>query len=371
MRNLRVLILLSIPGVLQAQHKLESRLNMFRPDDTIIKEQVDYKDPGRTGNGVLWDFSKLSVINEEYELLYSSENDTVITGIEHLTQYQYTLRNDSLLLLGYKSQSTELNNKQPELLIKFPLAFGDKNKSYYYGHGKHGNRLEMDVMGTLETEADAYGMMVLPNKDTLKNVLRTHSIKYIAENTQPVSDEYLQKENTYYYISPDSIDSRLANDSALFVVETFRWYEKGYRYPVFETVKSWEKRSEITENTFLNTAFFYPPQEHYYLDDDEENLTLLEEAEDIIINPWEGLTYNIYPNPVKTFLEAEIYLPHPAKVRVQLRTTTGTTYLNENRGNYGEGICRLRIDLSRLPVDNYVLSIGLDDYVISEIIMKR
>ncbi|GHU63517.1 hypothetical protein FACS1894123_06420 [Bacteroidia bacterium] len=344
---------------------------MFRTDDIIIKEQVDYKDPGRTGNDVLWDFSSLSVINEEYKLQYSSENDTVITGIEHLTQYQYVLQNDSLLLLGYKSQSTELNNKQPELLLKFPLVFGDKTKSYYYGHGKHGNRLEMDAMGSVETEADAYGIMILPNKDTLKNVLRTHSLKYIAENTKPVSDEFQEKENTFYYISPDSIDFRLANDSALFVVETFRWYEKGYRYPVFETVRSWEKRPGITENTFLNTAFFYPPQEHYYLDDDEENLALLEETEDKTLHPWDGLTYNIFPNPVKTFLDVEIALPYPAKVKVQLRTATGNLYLNENKGNFGEGICRFRIDVSRFPVDNYVLSIGLNDYVISEIIMKR
>ena len=63
-------------GSLGAQHSLQSRYNMFRADDVIIKQQVEYKDPGRSGANVLWDFSRLNVVNDEYELAYSTHNDT-------------------------------------------------------------------------------------------------------------------------------------------------------------------------------------------------------------------------------------------------------------------------------------------------------
>ena len=373
------LLLLGIPGMLSAQHVLKSELNGFRPNDVLYKQQVSYKDPGRTGENVLWDFSQLNVVNDEYELVYSTENDTVITGMEHLTRYHYTLQNDSLLLWGFDNQTTELHDLQPELLLKFPVNYGNKSGSYYYAHGKYGNRLEMEAMGTIETQADSYGMMILPSKDTLKHVLRTRTLKYIAEDSRPISESYYEKLQSPLQISPDSIEQRLASDSVVFVVETFRWYEKGYRYPIFETVRSWQQhRSNNRRHEFLATAFFYPPQEQYYLDNDEANLAvradgISPDGTNPDADPWAGLTYNIYPNPVRTSpLSVELYLPKNAnQVHAQLRNTMGMIYQNVNKGYQPEGVCNFQMDLSGLTLGNYILDIWLDDHLISEIIMKR
>ena len=166
----------------------------------------------------------------------------------------------------------------------------------------------------------------------------------------------------------------------MFVLETFRWYEKGYRYPVFETVRSWEQHHNSNRrHEFLATAFFYPPQDHYYLEDDEENLALLEETDneevvDDIEDPWFGLTYNIFPNPVRnnSDLNIEIYLPKQAdNVHVQLRSTMGLLVTDKNYGSYPEGTHALRVDVWTVPMGNYILEISLDDKLISEIIMKR
>jgi hypothetical protein len=373
-----VFLLSGIPGILSAQHVLKSELNGFRPNDILYKQQVEYKDPGRTGAGVLWDFSRLNVVNDEYELFYSELNDTVIIGTEHGTNYHYALRNDSLLLWGFENATTKLNNVQPEIQLKFPVNYGDTAKSYYYAHGKYSNRLEMDVMGTIETVADSYGMMILPNRDTLRHVLRTRTVKYIAEDTRPVSDAYYEKLESPLSISADSIDRRLANDSTIFVMETFRWYEKGYRYPIFETVRSWEQYAAASDNEFLAAAFFYSPQEQYYLEEDEENLALLDEMEEentspAIVDPWEGLTYNIFPNPVKNSdLNIEIYLPKNVNnVRVQAGTTMGAIVSGKNFGAFPEGAHTFQIDAWSLPAGNYILDIWLDEKLISEIIMKR
>lgn len=52
-------ILILFPVRLFSQHILESSRNMYRTGDFIIKQQVDYKDPGRSGEQVLWDFHVL------------------------------------------------------------------------------------------------------------------------------------------------------------------------------------------------------------------------------------------------------------------------------------------------------------------------
>lgn len=354
-----------------SQHRLESGLNMFRAGDVLVKQQVEYKDPGRTGEKVLWDFSRLTVENDAYKLYFwQLEDDSIITGREHRTSYHYSLSGDSLLLWGFENRTTRMRNKEPELLIKFPLGYGDQTKSHYYGHGRYSDLYEMDAMGTVETEADAYGMMILPSGDTLKNVLRTRTLKYLAEDLKTLSEDFDSKDSLLYEISQDSINYRLATDSILLATETFRWYERGYRYPVFEVVRAWVQRPDVTENDFLNTAFFYPPQDHYYIEDDQANLAVQEEGDDA--DPWAGLTYNVYPNPATVFLEVELYLPSEADVRLEIASNMGLRLLQETFGLLGEGVHTLRLSVSSLAVGNHVLNIHLgEDYVIKQVIMKR
>jgi hypothetical protein len=58
-------------------------------------------------------------------------------------------------------------------------------------------------------------------------------------------------------------------------------------------------------------------------------------------------------------------------VKLQLRTQAGFLLLNENKGSLPQGLHHLRLDLPALTTGNYVLTILLDDYPISEAIMKR
>ena len=368
-----VLALFGVQGILPAQHILKSELNLPRPGDEILKQQVEYKDPGRSGANVLWDFSQLTVLNDAYELAYSTPNDTIITGTEHITQYHYVLQNDSLLLLGFDNPTTHLSDVQPEVLLKFPFQMGDSIGSYYYAHGKYGTRLEMDVMGTTKTVADSYGMMILPSKDTLKQVLRTRTVKYIAENTVPISDSYYEKLKSPLNITKDSIKRRLAADTVLFVVETFRWYENGYRYPVFEVVRSWNQYKNNKDYTFLNTAFFYPPQEHYYLETDPENQTIIESKNENKKNLLlESSIFNVFPNPMSSMLNIEIFIPIAAKIKIQVRSVSNkSVYINENKGKFASGTYQFQFDVSQLPQGYYLVNIWADNYIFSETLFKK
>ncbi len=381
MRNpIFLLIFLVQSCLVYSQQTLQESLHMFRDGDAIVKQQVLYKDPGRSGENVLWDFSNLSAINEEYKLVYRAAGEDLIIGTEHNTMYYYSLSNDSLLLWGYENPTTLLRNHQPELLLKFPVSQGDRTQSYYWGEGKYCDKLYFSAMGTVNSHADATGTLILPDKDTIQNAFRVRTVKWIAEEMCLLSEKY--RRDTIQSISADSINYRLTNDSTLIGVETYRWYVRGYRYPVFETVQTVINRKDSTQNeTFFNTAFFYPPQSHSYLEDDELNQALLQNdsvqgvhsSPSGPYNPWYDLTYNVYPNPVQTNLEIEIYLPIPAQtIRVQLTDRQGRIVMEENWGSKPAGIFTKQIFMGQYIRGEYILNIQLDEsFMISEKILKR
>jgi hypothetical protein len=252
--------------------------------------------------------------------------------------------------LGHENAVTLLQYSPPLLTDVFPARFGDSHTGNYQAHGMYSSSIPFETAGNIRLKADALGMLVLPSGDTLRQVIRTKSIRSISETLPTLTG-----------------DSVTVNTS----VENYKWYSKGYRYPVFETIRNIVYRDSTETNRF-ETAFFYPPQEHFYLDDDEENRAIQEEDENVESDPWAGLSYNIFPNPVQyTPLELELYLPRSATVRVQLRSTMGLIALDENKGTYPVGICNFQFNVSSLPIGNYVLDIWLNDHLINEIIMKR
>ncbi|GHV25200.1 hypothetical protein FACS1894176_03120 [Bacteroidia bacterium] len=362
-------LLLSIPAMLLAQHTLQSDLNRFRPGDALVKQQVEYKNRGRSGENVLWDFSQLNVVNDEYKLNYRlpranrhnqyvlgrdtfdvenvAENE-LLKGSEHFTQYYYRISGDTLYSLGYENATTLIHHTQPMPIIAYPFGYGQTIQQDYRSEGLYSSQVPVSTYGTIRIEADAYGKLLLPSTDTLNHVLRVKTIQTILEN--------------------DTL-KETGGLSTKMRVETCRWYSQGYRYPVFETIRSINLRDSV--RTAFNTAFFYPPQEQYYLQD-EANLAILDSLENENFDPWAGLTYNVFPNPVRTQpLNVELYLPQSATVRAQVRNTIGNVLIDKNQGNYPVGICNFQLNLQGLQTNNYILDIWLNDHLISYTIMKR
>ncbi|EGJ99721.1 hypothetical protein HMPREF9455_03853, partial [Dysgonomonas gadei ATCC BAA-286] len=55
----QILVLLSLWVALPGFSQLNSSHNHLRPGDVLIKQQVEYRDPGNAGKDQLWDFSNL------------------------------------------------------------------------------------------------------------------------------------------------------------------------------------------------------------------------------------------------------------------------------------------------------------------------
>ena len=369
---------LSVFGQLNVQH------NQFRAGDVLFKQQVEYVDPGEAGADRLWNFSKLKSINDEYTLEYAlpplegdsvyilgntrhrkndvKENELVV-GKEHNTLYYYHLKEDSLLQTGHENPTVILAYTSPMALLRFPLNYGQTVSSDYRSKGLYSGTVEIQTAGRTTITADAYGRMILPSGDTLNTVMRVKTLQTIfdlpAENDDAAKTEHAGKQ-----------------------LEIYRWYCKGYRYPVFETVRD----INLADNSVLfATAFFFPPQDHLYLDTDAENLALLDQLWDLdrqnidkpgsqqtkAANLEDILTCRIYPDPVNTLLNLEYELKADAKVSFQLFAIDGHPVKSINPRNRAKGVYSETLDCSSLHPGDYILRITANNLFMNEVIIKK
>jgi hypothetical protein len=379
-----LILLMSAGFVLPVCGQLNTLHNHYRPGDVLIKQQVEYISPGESGANRLWDFSKLKTVNDEYTLRYDMpplEGDSIyilgdnryekadikdyelIVGTEHNTMYYYRLTHDSLLQTGHENPSVKLAYTSPMVLMHFPLNYGQTTISNYQSEGLYSGTVDIHTQGTMTTTADTYGKMVLPSGDTLSPVLRVKTIQTIFD--VPTEDSYTTEET----------------DNAGKQLETCRWYSKGYRYPVFETVRN-INLSDSTE--IFKTAFFFPPQDHLYLDSDPDNQALLDELwkETEETNPIDDptaktvalediMSCKLYPNPVESYLNLEYELKEDAKVSFELYSLDGMPVRKIAPKTKSKGIYNETLDCSSLYPKNYVLRITANGSFVNEIIIKK
>jgi hypothetical protein len=369
--------------------QLNTLHNHYRPGDVLIKQQVEFTDPGQTGENKLWDFSRVKTINDEYTLTYSFPpllNDSVyimgdmhflkkdvhenelVVGTEHNTMYYYRLTNDSLLQLGHENPTVKLEYTSPMTLMSFPLNYGQTVVSDYKSKGLYSSTVDMQSQGTMITTADAYGKMILPTGDTLSPVLRVKTIQTILDKSA-------------YTRNTENTETTTERQDKGIQLETCRWYSKGYRYPVFETVRS-TKQSDDSE--IFTTAFFFPPQDHLYLDTDPENQALLnelwKETEDNDTNKDQNaktvtledvMTCKIYPNPVESQMSLEYELKQDAKVSFELYSIEGLPVKRIKAKSQSAGTYNETSDCSSLRPNNYILRITVNNVFVNEIIIKK
>jgi hypothetical protein len=325
-------------------------------------------------------------VNKKYSLAYSgvSDSDSLVVGTEHQTRYYYSLNHDSLLLHGYENPTTKVLYSDPELILHFPMTYGDKTQGYYQGRGSYCDKLEVSAFGSTSSEADSYGLLILPSGDTLRHVLRVRTIKLISENIRPFKRDSLGNRVTSGNkpMSADSIQRRLDKDSVVLMVDTYRWYAAGYRYPVFETVRTGNYRNG-SKTVYFTTAFFYPPDEQKDLKKDAKNDSLLTElrnadagngnahAPDSLKESDIEFTYNFFPNPVQTQLSVEYYISESAKVECGLYNMNGVPLYHFRQKLLPAGAYEITIDMSGYSQGEYILRIQVNDKAVSERIIKK
>lgn len=239
--------------------------NQPRGGDCLMKRVVATCEAGESGTQQIWDFSGIKLQDTNYELQYVKQGVDTVIGIEHRTMYYYHTSGDSLFCLGYENPTILITYQKPELLLTFPLYQGRIITDYFDGIGNYCEQLNIRLQGKNTVMVDASGMLILPGGDTLRKVLRTYAHKLIHQRMAPkiIISDSLRENIVPFVLNRDSIDYLLTNDSIHLETETWRWYADGYRYPVFETVKSTVYKFSHAHEHFT-TSFIYLPEEQYY-----------------------------------------------------------------------------------------------------------
>lgn len=383
-----LLLLLVSTGFCYSQYTLQKDYIHIRANDTVVKQEVDYKEPGRSGADVFWNYGSLQPVKFPYRVCYGG-NDTVATVKEHLTEYKYRLnRGDSLMLVGYRNRTTYFNALMPGLEFRYPFHYMDSLESCFYGEGKYSDKLAFVSQGRESVKVDAWGTMLLPGNDTLKNVVRVCMQKDMCEHISRTDSILLRMHGDSAVLRKARIEEHLRDDTVLLRQTNYRWYAEGYRYPVFETVRCETFRSGIPA-AYYATAFYYPPEEHIYLENDSLNRQLQELLKEKSLsagphtpNPGEdessppsqsGLSvfYNIYPNPVKTDVTLEYFLSDDAQVCVSLFDLGGRLLKQTDYGKKSVGTHNETIPMDAYLRGSYILRLTVADKTFIEKLIKE
>lgn len=241
-------------------YKLTIKDNMPRSGDELIKKQVKYVNSGNEGENISWNFENLEVIDDQYIVTYDtppfetnggyyimgrehfnvSENpaNSLIVCTEHNTMYYYQLKNNILQSIGHENPVTLLHYNPRMILGMLPMRYNDYKKENYESEYIYSGTVSGYTKGYAEVKADGYGTIKLPD-GSYENVLRVKWTQIIEETTS-------ESEYTIY-----------------------KWYVKGYRYPVLETHRT---VNTIDNTETFATAFYYPPTDHTYKENKQKTM---------------------------------------------------------------------------------------------------
>jgi len=328
--------------------------NAYRAADQLVKQQIEFKDPGSSGKGLNWDFSALQAVNEDYSLGYYIPDSTDMTrlcGMEHGTHYYYRQQHDTLWAVGFENSTTLMNYVKPELRMHFPCTYGDTLFSTFTGKGQYCHRLPLDVKGYTRVKVDAEGELKLPGFESVKKALRVRTFRHYTET---------------------------GIDSLEMTLDTYSWYAAGIRYPVFESIKTTlskkgdqkdENGESMKDTTVFTTSFYYPP---------EKQITQVQtdpippEADKPLLGVAAVFTEaSLLPNPVIDNLVINYKLTRSATVWFTVHNNVGIPLCQTSPQNLPEGYNNTTVSMGNLLTGVYSLYVHVDDMVMKLNVVKN
>lgn len=342
-----ILSLAIVFPVFSQTNAITREANMMSDSDEIALQELRYFRPGGSGKDVLWDFSGMDG-NEEglkVSLLKDTLNRHIL--IDGETIRYYALDGDSLTLTSSESPLSIITFEHPQLVMRYPLAYGDSVSSPFLGQGVYCGDHHYRERGQSSVIADAMGRIVLDD-DTIPNVLRTYSLKS-------------------YSICMDMDSAGLDTAKLKQVIEErYDWYAQGYRYPVFTTVISTSYDDAVPIGTTQRAYCMLPDVQN--LQDDPYNRDV--RRQDSIDNAKGGMAsadiFHYSASQYDGHLTVDYSLDSDADITVLVSDVMGVTYRRSHFHNVkGDGYT-MSIDCSGLRYGQYILYLNVNGKIYSE-----
>lgn len=256
------------------------RLNGLRDGDAFFRYPISYVDTVSQCDSALWDLSEVE-IGRRHRCEIGLLNDS--SGIYRMIEkgdLRYFHQNDECLnAIGFENNLWGVIFDTEETYLTNGMAAGMVLTDDFKAGGVYCDKLQYAMRGTSDTGIDATGSIIMPEGDTITNVLRVHSRRrYLAKyypldsvRTDIPDDEYLAA----------------TEDGKLMVLDQKRWYAAGYRYPVMEM------RSLIREcdgEVVQREACYSPLDAMKKIDGDYENQEVRDRIENGTQNPYPSQT---------------------------------------------------------------------------------
>ncbi len=299
---LLIAVFAATTGNLFGQVTLTKGTHGFMPDLKNPMVLTNYIEPGTSGKNVIWDFSKLNVLNSftgSIDNFYTSKCCNKFTKgnvvLEEFGNYfVFESTEQSLEQVGFLSSNgnTIYEYNKPFVKMRYPFTYGDIYSGSYKGNYLINDNYVGKIYGTYTVEADGIGRIILPEGKKLDNALRVKEIR---------KTKNIFTNNT---ISQTDI--------------TYRWYVPQHRFPVLVLIRS-EVTSGSTQEPVISTRAAY--------NGNVMNVTLSD-----LNNSDDNLNLNIYPNPYTDYVNIKFNMPESNEVNISIYDLSGRMVMElENR----------------------------------------
>ena len=261
MKNIIIVLIFSAVCLTTSGQQINQSSNQYRSGDILEKKQVSVEGFDLNGKNGVWSLEDAEISKKTISTEYTAEADTMIM-LERGSRTYYHHENSLVSIISSENAQELICYDMPETWLKFPMQVGNSICGYFNGTGKYCDRLFMRRFGTYLTKADAKGKIVLPSGDTLHNVLRLHTERYVSTITAPI--DTMKREIPAFTV--DSIIRHMATDTMMVKEDIYRWYADGYRYPVLEAKAISYCGKAITEE-----VYYCSPEMQEMIGLDEEN----------------------------------------------------------------------------------------------------
>lgn len=182
-------------------------------------------------SSMIWDFS--NIIFEKASTIHSApQNDSSILVINKFGCISYSLIDNGYGKSKFSNNSQQTIFAKPEKVLEFPFIVGDSIHSSFYAEGCLNNSDFLRIAGLSVTRALDYGSLILPNNDTLKNIVHLHSVRTggILIDSQQLHGSCQQPRD----LSDSEILHLVKSDSITFVDEHWLWMSANHPLPIVE-----------------------------------------------------------------------------------------------------------------------------------------
>lgn len=349
MRNVFIVVCMLFSACKLFSQQLSRNLNLLRPGDVMNVKEIPFITADSVGLGVVWDFSNVDVnsCKNSYQERIYLDIDSVLHYSTPYADKQYALKGDTLFCTGYTAKNIQANHILADAERIFPVFYGDSVESAFYSEGFYSQKLHFVGYGHTHRKIIATGRLILPEVDTLRNVLLLYENSVLGQRLSAHGDIKSYGKSRCH--AADSIINALEKDSIKWQVEIWSWYAAGYRYPILKSTRNTIIERD-SKRVHFEKSYFYPPEEWEFASQDKDN-----EEEKIRIEAendyWDEIaeinipinyTYSIQGNLLEITLELEA----AAEIELIAATHEGYVLARTPRETIPAGTIYRQLDVS-------------------------